>query len=159
MCKVMQIEKISATALIRHAGCARQTFYNHFQDINDLIRFIPINYLQTTLVDMHDEAGVKSAYLYALEHPAFFMQLPRLKGQDDFREMFSHWLKSAFYEIYVPEDIPDDEVLERKLSIDMFSYGITDVFLDWCKAGLSWPLEIVLKAQSSARPSFMPPVT
>lgn len=157
MCKSMRIEKISATALIRKAGCARQTFYNHFQDINDLIRFIPINYLQTTLTDMHDSDGVKNAYLYALDHPAFFTQLPRLKGQNDFRETFSYWLQNAFYELYLPEGMPAEEALERKLSIDMYCYGITDIFLEWCKSGLSWPLETVLRVQSSARPDFMEP--
>jgi hypothetical protein len=158
MCTYMPIEKITVTRLIRQVGCARQTFYNYFSDINDLIRFIPINYLKTALSDLHDGDGVRRAYAYALEHPAFFTQLPRLKGQGDFRENFSSWLKNSFYELYLSRDMTYEEQLKRKLSIDMYCYGITDVFLDWCKAGLSWPLEIVLEAQSAARPPFMPPV-
>lgn len=156
MCKTMRIEKITATALIREIGCARQTFYNHFQDINDLIRFIPVNYLQSTLKDIHDSSGVRRAYEYALAHPAFFTQLPRLKGQDDFREMFSYWLKNSFYELYLTADLDAEAKLERQLSIDMFAYGVTDLFLEWCKTGLSWPLETVLAVQSQARPAFMP---
>lgn len=45
MCETQRLGKITVTSLIKETGTARQTFYNNFRDINDLVSFIPIHYL------------------------------------------------------------------------------------------------------------------
>ena len=43
MCETQRLGKITVTSLIKETGTARQTFYNNFRDINDLVSFIPIH--------------------------------------------------------------------------------------------------------------------
>ncbi len=40
LCKKQSLSSISISTLLKETGAARQTFYNHFQDKNDLICYI-----------------------------------------------------------------------------------------------------------------------
>ena len=151
----MPLGKISVTKLVERAGVARQTFYNHFSDINELISRAPFNYVMRHSDAAYDINGVSAAYEFALEHKGFFSQLPNHTGQNNFRESFTFHVSEANYAQYVTDDMDDEEKLRRALAIDMFAHGIVGVFLDWCAADLSWPLDILLAAQDDALPSFM----
>ena len=48
LCETRDLSSITVTNVIEAAGTARQTFYNHFSDINELIGYIPINSLRLT---------------------------------------------------------------------------------------------------------------
>ena len=135
-------------------GTVRQTFYNNFRDINDLISYIPINYLKTTQADVLTTENACRAYEYALEHRAFFGQLPTHSGQNNFRETFIAWLEQAYYDALIPQDMSENEKLTRKLRIDFFSIAITNQFLDWCSSGFAWPIDVLAKAQEAALPDF-----
>ncbi len=37
MCETRRLDDVTVVELVAEAGMARQTFYNHFTDINDLI--------------------------------------------------------------------------------------------------------------------------
>lgn len=39
LCEAKDINKITVSDVLRATGAAKQTFYNHFKDINDLIFF------------------------------------------------------------------------------------------------------------------------
>ena len=46
MCDTQKLSDITVTSLIAEAHTARQTFYNHFEDINGLVSYIPINFME-----------------------------------------------------------------------------------------------------------------
>lgn len=146
--------KINVTMLVKAAGTARQTFYNHFHDVNDLIAFLPINYLMSKSAMIHDFGGVRAAYTYAMEHKAFFRQLPYHDGQNNFRESFIMWLEESYYEQYITNEMTSQERIRRMLAIDLYVSGVTCQFLEWCKADFSWPLETLLAVQEEALPPF-----
>lgn len=151
----MPLRKISVKMLTERAGVARQTFYNHFTDINDLISWAPFHYVSARSRQSYDINGIRAAYEFALEHRGFFSQLPRHSGQNNFRESFVMYVSEFSYEQYVTDDMDDETRLRRSLSIRMFAHGIVNLFLDWCEADLTWPLEILLQAQDDVLPTFM----
>lgn len=140
MCDSMSLNSITATALIRRAGTSRQTFYNHFKDINDLISYLPLDYLESSGLDFISIENVKKAYEYALEHKSFFAQLPQHKGQNNFRETFIAALEEKFRQAFITNAMMPEERLRCEMSITLVVSGITDLFLAWCEHGLSWPL-------------------
>lgn len=154
LCNSKQLAKITVGDLARETGTVRQTFYNNFRDINDLISYIPINYLKTTQADVLTTENACREYEYALEHRAFFEQLPTHSGQNNFRETFIAWLEQTYYEALIPQNMDENEKLLRKLQIDFFSIAITNQFLDWCSNGFAWPISVLTKAQEAALPDF-----
>lgn len=154
ICERKRLSKITIRELAEATDTTRQTFYNNFRDINDLISYLPINYLKTAQMDVLSTENARRAYEYAYEHRGFFGQLPAHAGQNSFRETFITWLENAYYAKLIGDEMDDDERLYRKLSIDIFAIGITNQFLDWCSAGFSWPLDTLLKAQEAALPEF-----
>lgn len=149
------LDKITATMVIREAGTARQTFYNHFMDINDLISYLPINYLAAKSGGGHNAIGVRAAYEYALEHKAFFRQLPRHQGQNNFRASFVKAFEDLYAELYIPEEADEKTRLRRKLAINLSVGGVTSLFLEWCATDFAWPLEDLVLVQEALTPAFM----
>lgn len=150
-----ELAKISVTVLTERAGTARQTFYNHFQDISDLISYLPINYLSEASAAVYDVDGVRAAYTYAQAHKGFFRQLPFHEGKNNFQESFVNWMRESYRAQYVRADMPDGQRLRRELTIDFFAIGITGIFLEWCKADLSWPVEVLIDVQEAMVPEFI----
>lgn len=155
LCEEMPLDKITASLVIQEAGTSRQTFYNHFHDINDLIAFLPINFLSRHSKEVFDTGGVKCAYRYAARHPAFFRQLPLHSGQNNFRESFILWLENAYYEEYIGEAMDESEKMRRMFAIDLYVSGVTDLFLEWCRADFSWNLDDLVQVQEEAAPPFV----
>ena len=149
------LEKITVSALVEQAGTARQTFYNHFYDINDLVSYLPINFLNDHDVEIHKAQSLEPAYSYAREHAAFFRQLPHHSGQNNFRDSFVQWFENAYKQHYITDDMPEEEREYRTISIGIYACGITGVFLEWCKADFSWSLETLLRAQADYVPPFV----
>ena len=152
----MPLGKITVSAIVKQAGTARQTFYNHFRDVNDLIAYLPSNYLHSLAPeDLYDFDAVREAYSYASEHRAFFRQLPEHAGQNNFRESFIMWLEESYYLLYISNDMPYETRMYRMVAIDTYVSGVTDVFLEWCKADFSWPLDVLVAAQKNCAPDFI----
>ena len=155
LCDEKPLSKITVSDITKRAGSARQTFYNHFRDINDLISYLPITFLSSHSAGIHDTQGVRMAYTYAMEHKSFFRQLPRHSGQNNFRESFILWLEESYFARYAADVLGEEERMYRMICINLYVSGVTDVFLEWCRADLSWPLDILLKAQEDLVPDFV----
>lgn len=149
------LAKITVRNLIEETETARQTFYNNFRDINDLISYLPINYLKTSGWQVLTKENARHAYEYAYEHRSFFGQLAFHTGQNNFRDTFVDWLENAYYEQYLSDDLTDNEKLHRMLAINLFAIGITNQFLEWCATGFTWPIDLLLQVQDEALPSFI----
>ena len=152
----MPLEKITVSAIVKQANTARQTFYNHFRNINELIAYLSINYLRSLAPeDLYDFDAVREAYSYASGHRAFFRQLPSHAGQNDFRESFILWLEESYYLLYISNDMPYDTRMYRMVAINTYVCGVTDVSPEWCKADFSWPLDMLVATQKNCAPSFI----
>lgn len=155
LCSEKQLAKITVSDVIAQAGTARQTFYNHFRDINDLISYLPINYIAQALPDVYDRDAVFKAYSYAAENRQFFGQLPSHAGQNSFRETFTTWMEDLYRKAFVTDELEASETIRREIAIVQYSTGVVDSFLEWCRRGLDWPVDMLVQVQDEALPAFV----
>ena len=155
LCETQKLSKISVSALIKEAKTARQTFYNNFRDINDLVSYLPINYLLSDGLPLNTLENIRHAFVFAQYHKGFFCQLPDHLGQNNFRDTFKAWLQDSCYRQYLGPEISPDTRLRMKLQIDLYCAGIIDVFLDWCRHGMEWPIEALLDTVWDCAPGFV----
>ena len=155
MCEERALDTITVTALVARAGTAKQTFYNNFKDINDLINFIPRAYMLLTGAQTHTYEAISRAYMFAAMHPGFFCALPKLRGQNNFRDEFISFGKHVHYRDFLDGSLSERELARRKLSIDLYVIGVTDHFLEWCAIGMKWPPDLLARVHSDFVPDFM----
>jgi len=155
LCNEKSLNCISVADVVAKAGTARQTYYNRFRDINDLICFIPINYIEICLsTETNLKGALYKAFRYVLENKSFFCQLPFHNTQNSFRDSFFAWGlktncgKNAFNE-------SDDKYIEKQLSIYLYCAGVAELFLEWCRRKMDWPIEVIIKIILKNRPPFI----
>lgn len=150
-----KLSDITVTALVAQAGTARQTFYNHFDDINDLIGYLTTNILETYVRPAYFAETVFEAYAFAIDHKSFFCQLPFHEGQNNFRETFISFMRELLREEFIDKDMTEAETLYRTIAIDQATIGVTDMFLEWCRNQMQWPIEMLVRVQYDSTPSFI----
>lgn len=155
LCETRDLSSITVTNVIEAAGTARQTFYNHFSDINELIGYIPINFLETYGHPIYFAETVYEAYNYALEHKGFFSQLPRHSGQNNFRDTFLHHMREFLKSEFLRNDLDEQEQMYRTIAIEQTIIGVTDTFLEWGRGQMEWPVDMLVRVQYDTVPAFM----
>ena len=155
MCEEQPLSSITVTALIKRAGVARQTFYNNFRDINDIINYIPRTFMLLAGFDGYTPEATLKAYRYATRHKGFFSALAKHSGQNSFRDEFITFCQELMYRQFLPDNLSADERFRRKLALDVYTIGVVDHFLKWCEGGLEWPYEVVAQVHSEAAPAFI----
>lgn len=153
LCEAKDINKITVSDVLRATGAAKQTFYNHFKDINDLIFFASMAHFEEDYARFYTEQGCLDIFNYVKKHRAFFRQLPRHEGQNCFRETHLAWLKSIYY----TEALQGEpcEVSMQKHQLDAYLYGIVDLFMDWCTSDMAWSPEAIAKVIFDSKPPFL----
>jgi len=155
LCESKSLKKITVGDLLQETGTARQTFYNHFRDINDFIVQVPILFFEQNYRLFYSPDGSKDVFRYVIEHKNFFSQLPYHNGQNCFRDSYLRWIKKSYYQVAL-EGIPyGAEYLRRKSLVDVYLYGVTDLFLEWCKSGMEWPPEVLISVIYDTKPDFI----
>lgn len=155
LCESRKLSDVTVTALVAQAGTARQTFYNHFNDVNDLIGYLTTNILETYVRPAYFAETVFEAYSFAVEHKGFFCQLPFHEGQNNFRETFISFMRELLREEFIDEDMAEAETLYRIIAIDQAIIGVTDTFLEWCRNQMQWPIEMLVRVQYDSTPGFI----
>lgn len=158
LCETKSINKITVSDILRETGIARQTFYNSFRDINGLIAYV-MNYhldLYPSVFETKEQA-VESLSFFR-KHKAFFSQLPKHSGQNNFRDSHVQKMKSMYYKvIFQTEDPPADNL--QKALIDMYVYASVNFFFDWLSSEMTEPSdEVYVDAFIQAKPDFLPAV-
>lgn len=155
MCERQPLDKITVMSLTAEAGTARQTFYNNFRDIDDLINYIPISYLINDGIPVNALENVRRALCFAQAHKGFFSQLPHHGGQSNFRDTVLNWLRDMCYREHVDPSLPEEEQCLMRVKIDIYLFGIVDVILQWFANGLDLPLDMLLGAIWDCSPAFL----
>lgn len=155
LCEQQKLASITATSVIREAGTARQTFYNYFSDINDLIGYIPINFMETFGNPTYFAETVYEAYRYAMDNKAFFCQLPFHSGQNNFRDTFVSFMRDSLRASFVSDSMEESERIYREIAIEQTVIGVTDTFLEWCRNQMGWPVDILVRVQYDMSPAFV----
>ncbi|MBS5502088.1 MAG: hypothetical protein KHX01_03930, partial [Eggerthella sp.] len=109
LCETQPLNRITVTALIKETHTARQTFYNNFRDMNDLVSYIPISHLVQSGLPINTVENIRHAFAFAQHHKGFFRQLPDHAGQNNFRDTILEWLQQASYEQHLSPSLSPDE--------------------------------------------------
>ena len=134
------IAKISVTDIVKRAGAGRQTFYNHFEDKNDLLYWI---YKQTLMGEQRilSEEGFY-AYLCSVYRVAqskyrnFLKEACALTGQNSLADAIIYQSYSYYRNIILRRF--GEEVFDERLNFALRyqSYGAGYRYLDWALQGM-----------------------
>lgn len=155
MCETRRLSEITVADLIEEAGTARQTFYNHFSDINDLICYagsLPVRSVSQPFADFE---STRRIYAITRRYRSFFCQLPAQTGQNNFWESTAMWLKKMYYDRFLDEGMDSDERVYRKTCIDFYCSGSTAVTRAWCASGMETPDETMARVMYAMVPPFV----
>ncbi len=156
LCEMKPLNKITVCDVIEATQTARQTFYNHFKDIKDLINYVPTLFYEEYGHSPYSRDGVEAADQYVLEHKAYFSQLAKDQGQNNFRETYTQWLREGMYDLlFTEEDYEAPDFLSKRLIVDVYIHGLVGIFLEWCASDMSWPLPVLLDVYEAAMPNFI----
>lgn len=97
MCETRRLVDITVTDVVEQAGTAKQTFYNHFADINDLICYVASKPIFSDDYRYVDPECSRRALTESLRHRGFFCQLGTLRGQNNYWETYLAWMKRYYY--------------------------------------------------------------
>jgi AcrR family transcriptional regulator len=155
LCEERPLNDITASEFIARAGTARQTFYNYFDDIYDLVSYTASLPLLSGSRPLCDPENVRPVYEAALAHPAFYRQLADQKGDLSFRAALCAWQDETLAAFFIPEGLPADERERRNLRLHIYSVSSTELFIEWVRRGMALPVDDVLDMLYDIFPQFM----
>ncbi len=149
------LSALTVSDLVARAGIARQTFYNHFADMDELILYtaaLPMALESNPFTDF--DATVR-LYERAARHKSFFVQIPNQSGERSFRVYANAWLRRTYRERFVKATLPAEERAYREACIDVYVFGCNEAFLAWCASGMKAPAEALVRALYDMTPAFV----
>lgn len=156
MCETLRLGEITVVDLVTEAGMARQTFYNHFSDINDLICYTAS---RPIFSDPHavfcSTTNLARMFDTARQHKGFFSQLPQQTGQNTFKAAYNEWIKRWRSAMCITEDLTEEEKAYRRARIAVYAEGTTAMLMDFLSSDMTTPTDVYMKAVLQSRPAFM----
>ena len=151
------LSTITVSDIVARADIARQTFYNYFADLDELVFFtgsLPMALESNPFTDIE---ATRRVYERVARHKSFFVQLPNQTGENSFRVLCNAWLRRTYRERYVRPTLPATERAYREMCIDMYCFGSTEAFLAWCASGMKAPVEALVRSVYDMTPAFAKP--
>ena len=151
------LSALTVSDVVARAGIARQTFYNHFDDLDDLIFFTASLPMVLENNPFTDYEATCRLYERSARHKSFFVQLPNQQGEKTFRVLANAWLRRTYREKFVKPTLPAAERAYREACIDVYCFGCNEAFLAWCASGMKAPVEALVRALYDMTPAFAKP--
>lgn len=155
MCETRRLADVTVADVVAQAQTARQTFYNHFADINDLICYAAAQPMMNARDLFTDDEATLAALQQTRRHPGFFRQLAAQSGQNSVRAALNAWLLDTYRSRYLTGELAPEERAYRDVCIQAYCFGTTEVFLSWCAAGMPDPLEPLVRMYYDMTPAFV----
>jgi len=144
------LSKITVIELVNDCEVNRQTFYYHFQDINDLLEWFIMNEATTALggsktYDTWQQGFVKILQ-YARENKAIVMNI---SNSIDHAQAEKYLYKIA-YELLLgvvdekASGLPIKEE-DKKTIADFYKYAFVGLALDWLKKGMKEDPQVIIE--------------
>ncbi len=152
------LSRITVTDIINRAGTARQTFYNHFRDKNDLIYWI----FQRALAKDGSLLETDGYYAYLSElcrtvqrNNRFYTEACKIAGQNSLSEAI--YLQTyKYFKQYIIKNYGSqviDDLLEFALKFNAF--GNSCLFVQWAGEGMPGTPELQAKYAIHCMPSIL----
>lgn len=155
LCEEKPLKKITVGDVLAKAGTARQTFYNYFKDLNELVAYVHISVLGEHHPPFCPPDVSQAVFEFMLAHKSFYSQLPYHDGQNCFRDSYLDYLKETYYHVAFDGVTDEGERMRRKALVDAYLFGNVDLFMDWCKSGLEWPTDALIDVIYKTSPDFI----
>jgi len=144
------LSKITVKEIVTDCGVNRQTFYYHFEDIYDLLRWM----YKTEILDNVSEyktydnwqEGFLRVFHYIKDNRAFFDNTLRSLGRDyldDFLYSVTvNLLSGVVDEVSSGLDVLEDD---KKFIVNFYSYAFISLVIAWMKNGMKDDPEYIVK--------------
>ena len=144
------LSKITVIDLVNDCEVNRQTFYYHFQDINDLLEWFIMNEASKALGDSKTydtwQQGFVKILQYARENKAVIMNI---SNSIDHAQAEKYLYKIA-YELLLgvvdekASGLPIKEE-DKKTIADFYKYAFVGLALDWLKKGMKEDPQVIIE--------------
>lgn len=153
------LSKISILDICKYAGISRQTFYNHFKDKNDLIRWIFISTLDRW--DLVEKEGyyfyLCDLYRKAQANSRFLRQACMLTGQNSLEEEI-YAITYRYHKRHILAQIPEDLLTDQiEYALQFDAYGSTNCYIQWLVNKMPVPPETMALYAHESMPQIIRP--
>ena len=141
--------------MANEAGVSRQTLYNHFIDLDDLICYAASRPLYSGTCGFTNPQNTERAYELSQQRRGFFTQLASHSSRNSYRASYIKWVERLYGELTIYDSMPEDEREFRRLSITTYASGSIDLYFAWAATGMKAPTSVVVRALQAITPEFL----
>lgn len=139
------LDDITVKELVEDCDVNRQTFYYHFQDIYDLLRWFLAHETEQALQGAHDwHEELMLAFRYVQENHMTIYHVFRSSGRDHLDSHFfslSHALVTKLLSLYA-SDLPLTDA-DRAFLSDFYMYALSGILVRWLSEDMKEDPEVL----------------
>ena len=136
MMEEKSLSKITINDLTQSCGVSRQTFYNNFRDIYDLVEWI---YLQDTEILVGKDVtydnwqdALASIFQYIADNRSFVLNTYRSFGKEYLEKFLNQEVEHFLTNLIFQEiQVTGEEAQQVEFSISFYTYALVGIGLDW----------------------------
>ena len=130
------LTKITVQDLTKKCGISRQTFYNHFHDIYELVEWIYLNEAHITLGENISyenwQDALEALFQYMDDNRNFVLNTYRSVSKENVERLLQREVERFLTDLIFNEiDVSGAEAEQVQFSIEFYSYALVGVGLDW----------------------------
>lgn len=153
------LAKVSILDISKRSGISRQTFYNHFKDKNDLIRWVFLSTLDRW--DLVEKEGyyyyLCDLYRKAQENRQFLRQACMLSGQNSLEEEI-YTITYRYHKHHILRQIAEEQLTGQiEYALRFNAYGSTNCYIRWLIDKVSIPPEAMARYAHESMPQIIRP--
>jgi len=143
--KTKPIDKITVNEIVKYSNAGRQTFYYHFKDKYDLIRWMYQENVNQffKLCDSNESfrGDMQKIYQHFAYNKQFYTKLIKMDGQESFMSIvFDN--SCAFYKKSIVERFGQEELTDDlTFTIELSCYGHINMLKKWILSDMKIPPE------------------
>lgn len=140
------IEKITIQEIADKAGVIRPTFYNHFEDKYDLLKWIIKKELIIPVMPIYEGGyfyeGLVVLFTNAQKNKAFYLPVSRIEGVESFEKIIVEMIKEVLMH-FVLQRVSENAVVDKWFTVsdmaDYYAQAMGFVVMKWAKNGMKIP--------------------
>ena len=130
------LSKITINDLTQSCGVSRQTFYNHFHDIYELVEWIYLNEAHITLGENISyenwQDALEALFQYMDNNRNFVLNTYRSVFKENVERLLQREVERFLTDLIFNEiNVSGEEAEQVQFSIEFYTYALVGVVLDW----------------------------
>ena len=133
------ISKLTISDIVGVSGVSRQTFYNNFIDIYDLVYWTHTMRIREAVDTFWEEEDFVQAFETATiimrKHKIFYQQIIRKEGINSFQSLFAHQ-NVELSKLRIKKKLQKDCNREEEFLLELYWYGVSQMLINWILDGM-----------------------